>query len=300
MLSNSTFPTLSPVFDPCLLDQKAAGDINASSPDASIQKKARELPMHRYDWYAQVLTQPWGDRTPSDFPANAILSPGIPIPWHQWDTEAPVSSRVLHFTPKEVQNLYSTISQNGEIKITKHDALIAHLWSRINLARQQPPENYSHLNFSLGLRQRLDLPKSFVGSPITLTAVSVPSSTSPVLLAEQINKAMKTFTPENIGYLLHDEAFEVSPQRIWRGCLGTEHVMVTSWVYSGVGEADFGNGRARWVEPLMGPFDGLCAVMEGLGESGEKGHWAKFGVDVWVCLERGAMGRLEVDNGLHF
>jgi hypothetical protein len=43
-------PPMTPVFNPQLLDDCAAGEIDGLAPYPMITKKARELPCHRFDW----------------------------------------------------------------------------------------------------------------------------------------------------------------------------------------------------------------------------------------------------------
>ena len=49
MLASTLLPSLSPIFDPSLVDQAATGDIDALEPDQSLVQKVRRLPLHRFD-----------------------------------------------------------------------------------------------------------------------------------------------------------------------------------------------------------------------------------------------------------
>jgi Transferase family len=310
MLQKTPLPILKPVFDPQRLDSFAAGNIDGPLPDPSIIAKARSLPQHRYDWYLHVPNQPWPTHQPADFDTSLPLSPSTPIPWHQWDTAAPVSHRVLHFSPSEIQAIHSqaTATPPSVLKISKHDALLAHIWSHITLARQLPINTTVYLDMTFGIRPRVSppLPDSFLGSPITHAAIPYTvSSTPPSLssLAQTIRKTLSTFTFEAVANHLHDLAFEVAPQRIWRACLGREHVLLTTWVHAGVYEVDFGGGGGgpRYVEALMPSCDGLVEVMEAGNVrevDGGRKDWISNGVDISVYLESGAMDTLLEDKGL--
>ena len=116
-----------------------------------------------------------------------------------------------------------------------------------------------------------------------------------------IRKTLAIFTPEAVANHLHDVAFEVAPQRLWRACLGREHVLLTTWVHAGVYEVDFGVGAPRYVEAVMPSCDGLVEVMEASDvrrEGGERADWISEGVDVSVYLEAEAMKRLLLDGDL--
>jgi hypothetical protein len=122
-----------------------------------------------------------------------------------------------------------------------------------------PPSTLTYLDITFGLRSRLSLPKNFIGSPIM--HVSVPhkiatasdSSAGTVQLAKSIREHLDMCTPEAIGALLHDAAFEVSPQRLWRCFLGRKHILQTSWIQSGFQDVDFvgeGGPALRYLQPV--------------------------------------------------
>jgi hypothetical protein len=204
MLRNEHIPALTPIFDPQRLDSFAAGDIDTFSPDPSIIAKARSFPQHRYDWHLQVQGQPWSTHTPADFDTSLTLSPSTLIPWHQWDTKASVSHRVFHFSPQEIQNIHSLATSPSSVtplKISKHDALLAHIWSHITLARQIPENTVVYLDMTFGLRPRVSPPlaDSFLGSPITHAAIPYTvSSTPPSIssLAQTIRKRLQFSHPK--------------------------------------------------------------------------------------------------------
>lgn len=312
--SHVLLPQLKPVFNPRLLDNCAAGNIDAANPNPELQKRARSLPLHRYDWFKKVPNQPWPSPTPEDFDINAAaLSPSDPIPWDQWDVSAPVSHRVLHFSKEELNAIFENAS-TPESRISKHDALLAHIWARILHARQLPPGSEVFLNLTFGLRSRLDppLPDSYLGSPIMLAAIrhttdSLNASTATDscrrvrYLASDIRSTLKLFDPQSLSAHLHDAAYEACPQRLWQACLGSKHLLVTTWVYAGAYDVFFTSGsrrRLRYVEPLMPSMDGLVEIMEaGLAEQEEgKKDWTSCGVDVSVYLESRAMRNLLDDD----
>ncbi|TVY60814.1 Agmatine coumaroyltransferase-1, partial [Lachnellula suecica] len=263
MLNSEPLPTLSPIFDPQRLDAFAAGDIDAEIPDPALQETARKLPCHRYDNYLHVPNQPWPAHNPSDLAtvSHLPLSPTDPIPWADYDTTAPVAHRILHFTASEIQAIYKLATSSTQI--SKLDALLAHIWTRINAARNLEPGSTAYLDMSLGFRTRVSppLPGNFLGSPITAVAIptTIPSPPLPEV-ASTIRTTLQAFTPEAVAAYLHDAAFEVSPQRIWRCFLGKRHVLLTTWLYLRLEEVDFvgeGGGKERFVWPVMPALDGL-------------------------------------------
>jgi len=322
LLSGEPLPALTPIFDPQLLDAFAAGNIDLSNPDPMIQKRARSLPTHRYDWYKQVPGQPWPSSIPSDLPLDAEFSESESIPWYQWDTAASVSHYVLHFSAQEIEHIFFLANTPPQpSRISKHDALLAHTWARINKSRELEPGTKTYLEMTFGFRSRVNppLPDAFLGSPITHAAIestiSNPGeegegdSQALPLLARNIRNTLSKFTADEIAAILHDKAYEVAPQRLWTACLGRHYILLTTWVRSGVYDVDFvsrggdgkeGGGPPSYVEALMPAMDGLVEVLEAPGEEREResASWYADGVDVSVYLEKKAMDRLLVDEGL--
>lgn len=311
ILDGSPLPKSSPVFEPQLLDSTAAGDIDAEDPNVTIQEQARQLPCHRFDWYIPVPNQPsWTDPKPDGFEAATIhpLSPSTPLPWADWDLEAKCGCRVFHFTPEEIAHIFKAATVAGNSNLSKHEALIAHVWSSINRARNLPPDTTVYLDHTFGLRQRLEprLPENFLGSPLMLAAIPRTSSklSDPTLLHEtaaEIHDTLRVFGPKAIAAHLHDAAFEPVPQRLWQAFLGSKHVLLTTWIHIGVWSIDFGGtGKLRCVQPVMPLMDGIVEVMEaGKEESWKTGdHWTSGGVDVSIYLEEVALRRLEKDPAL--
>ncbi|RDW79884.1 hypothetical protein BP6252_04522 [Coleophoma cylindrospora] len=289
-------PKPTPVFDPELLDRYAAGNIDADCPDPSIISKSQKLPRLRGDWYKHVEGQPWPTMTPPDWHEQDLstLSESDPIPWSDWDTTAPVSNRILHFSSAEILQIYATAQNaaNGA-RFSKLDALLAHLWQCIARAREVPQK---HICLTFGLRARLSppLPSNFLGSPIMNALVPVPCT------ASQIRQSLSEYTHDNLAAILHAEAFEVSPQRLWRAMLGGANLLVTTWLNLKLYELNWGTGvgTVRWVQPDMG-CDGLVEIMEAPGVGKKDGmHWSDNGVDVNLFLESKTMARVLADREL--
>ena len=288
-------PNPPPIFNPQMLDAYAAGDINGP-PNDELRRKARGLPQHRYDWYTPVEGQPWPNPKPQDFDdvieamedVGAVLGPTTPIPWSQWDTRCSVSHRILHFSREEILSIFNTASSTStsstpsnrkieavtELKISKHDALLAHLWSEIIISRCLPEGTTSYLDVTFGIRARVEppLPDEYLGSPIMHVAVPSTSlgesrtfaatsslasrmdksSMDVVCAARQIRAHLSKFGNEEISCILHERASELAPQRIWGTCLGREHVLLTTWVHSGVHNVEFLNGcKAVHIEAVV-------------------------------------------------
>ncbi|KAL4737345.1 hypothetical protein BDV11DRAFT_191938 [Aspergillus similis] len=302
----------SPVFSPQLLDSQAAGDINTLSPNGTILAKSRALPSSRYDWFYPASDGNPDRNLPSGITRSMIKSPGDPMPKEDWDTTLPVSHIKLHFSAQETKKIWGAAG-GSDLNVSRHDAIVAHVWSAINRARGLgSDERDVSLHYTFGLRKRLGLPPEFMGSPILLTSVRMPgkdaanasSSISQMQnVATKIRSNISLYTPDNLKARLHDLCFEVAPQRLWEAYLGRRHVIFTSWAHLGLYEIDFGGsrGRPRFVEPCMPVLDGLLCLLEGrpgLKDEEGKRHWCDDGVDVAVSIAAEAMERLRDDPEL--
>jgi hypothetical protein len=307
-----------PVFDPTLLDSCAAGDIDAAEPDMSLTKIARELPLHRYSWWdisdegypKFFIPTTENSKPPTVDLALAIqqnkITPSTPAPWPTWDLTQRTSYALVHFTGSQLQNLKAEAltTQSTRNDISRLDTLLAHLWKRITKARQYTTSKVPvYLDLSLGARQRVQppLPETFIGSPLFLTHVGMPGSqTAQATLGEiaaKIRDTMTLFTPQAMGAMLHDAAYEISPQRLWQGFCGQEHIIVTSWLRLGLYDVDFGFGGAgesggagnlpRYVHAVMPKVDGCLQIMDSAVGDG--------GMDVAVYLDEEDMGTLLED-----
>jgi hypothetical protein len=300
---------LSTVFNPELLDHAAAGDIDAAQPDPVIIKKARDLPMHRYDWFASNRGSPFPPReVPPEVNPASIGPPGTLMPWSEWDINVPVSQYLFHFSGAEIKRMWTACTSSSEA-ISRHDALVAHLWILINRARQLNDAGAVHLDITIGLRQRFNppLPETFAGSPITIGGASLPCSAlsddeAMPIASRKIRDVVRRFDDEACRDFLHDAAHEICAQRLWRAFLGCRHVVLTSWLHLGMYEIDFGWGKPKHVDSVMSVSDGIVAIMEApdLGEAIDgkhigRNHWSDDGVDVSITLESRAMERLLAD-----
>ncbi|KFZ11547.1 hypothetical protein V501_04719 [Pseudogymnoascus sp. VKM F-4519 (FW-2642)] len=294
-----------PIFNPEQLDSHAAGDIDRDVADPSSVDTARLLPLHRFDWWNDakdpafpLFLAPTSENSKPPLPQGDSksllpLSPSTPAPWSTWDFSRPVSQALLHFTEEQLSSLRASTRALPSCRpdISRLDALLAHIWSAINRARGYSDSTDDvFLNVTLSARTRLQPPlsDSFIGSPIFLTHIrSSGRGASAVSLgrtASAIRETLTMFTPEKVGAMLHDAAFERSPQRLWQAFLGDRHTLVTSWLRLNVYDVDFGGGIPRYVHAVMPKMDGCVQVMDSSREIG--------GVDVSLYLDSIAMAKL--------
>ncbi|RAH43760.1 transferase family protein [Aspergillus brunneoviolaceus CBS 621.78] len=320
ILRKSPLPVLTPVFRPDQIDALAAGDINADTQDETIIRQTEDLPIHRYDWWNPEPGSIRPSDVPEAFQHDVIVPAGKCIPWSEWDHEARVSYYVLHLTQCQVDIIYEQAGGYTNGRISRHDAVLAHIWACINRARQMHDDNGPvYCDLTCGLRPVFHLSDAFLGSPILMVNVSMTgkevtttttttSGEETLSLPHITQRIRETITlvnnPASLGAYLHRLAFENSPQRIWTGFLGRRHTMVTTWARAGLYEVDFGlgygaEGKVRYAEGVLSNLDGLVLIKEApparipeMGDPPSLTTWTAHGVDISLHLRTDDMERL--------
>ncbi|GLI78593.1 hypothetical protein PoHVEF18_006912 [Penicillium ochrochloron] len=315
--SPSPKPQLNPLFDPARLDSMAAGDINYAQPDPATIAQALNLPMHRYDWWSTPALCPWAQEIPEPFRNQEHTPVGPDMPWLEWDFNAPVSHYLVHLNRSQVDQIYETTikgtrNDTTDSRISRHDAVLAHIWSCITRARQLGEDTgLVHCDLAYGTRPALGLGENFIGSPslmmnIEMTGVELASAD---ILEDQRRLSIARCIRDTVSQIgdkaalgahLHSLAHEKTPQRIWQGFLGRRHLIVTTWARAGLYEIDFGLSSysgIRYAEGVVPTLDGDVLIKDAPpsgdlhGSSGAT-SWTDYGVDVSLHLRTEDMERL--------
>ncbi|KAG5809650.1 hypothetical protein H9Q74_005492 [Fusarium xylarioides] len=299
--SGNGLPASKPVFDPALIDDQAARDINSDTPDPDIIQQARSLPMHRFDWWHPESTPPWPFKIPSPFDKQDLEPVGKPMPWAEWNVVEPVSNYVVHLSQKQVICLWRRANENSSQKISQHDAILSHIWSCIARARGLGNDTDPiHCDLVYGVRSSFQLKEDFLGSPVVMMNIELPACqvanpSNITQVATQVRNTLETISePSNMAAHLHSLAFERSPQRIWQAFLGRRHILVTTWARAGIYDVDFGFGSmCRYAEGVVPEMDGNVLIKEASGPLGR--YWTDNGVDVSIHIRTEDMERLITD-----
>ncbi|PWY92546.1 hypothetical protein BO70DRAFT_357672 [Aspergillus heteromorphus CBS 117.55] len=305
VLVGAATPALRSVFAPEQLDAVIAGDINAASPDQAIIQRTEALPFHRYDWWNPSPDYPQAATVPEAFQNQDLPPAGNPIPWREWDTKAPVSHYVLHLSSDQVEAIWRQASDASPTatttttkttappnRLSRHDAVLAHIWASVNRARQlQNDSGPVHCDLTYGFRPTFHLGEAYLGNAnvmvnvemtgaemttttttTTTTADSkgqqqphgnLPTTAALPPIAQRIRQTLtRVRDPTLLAAHLHRLAYESSPQRIWQGFLGRRHIMVTTWARAGLYEVDFGLGPLRYADGILANLDGLLLIKE--------------------------------------
>lgn len=349
LLEGKEPPISAAVVDPSKLDAAAAGDINHPEPDQNILDLVKALPLARFDWWAPSTDSPWPRSPPKVFEGQELTPAGDVMPWKDWDTTAPVLNYTIHLTRQQVDFLWAQVnildeeadnkangSEPASQRISRHDAVLAHIWTCVTRARNftaADDDELVHCYPTLGLRPVLNLGASFIGSPILMLNLKLPVSTllntSPSSMsatktstsslrsvAQYIRAILSSVNDNNTGLAahLHGLAYEKSPQRIWNGFLGRRHTIVTTWARAGVYDIDFGLHRdvaadvpfLRYADGIVPRMDGCIMIKEGppprgknaSSSSSQRGAWTDNGVDVAVAMNSVDMERFLADTAL--
>ncbi|KAF2444436.1 hypothetical protein P171DRAFT_432470 [Karstenula rhodostoma CBS 690.94] len=316
LLSSSPPPELAPVFEPWVLDQKA-GSVDDAVPDGDVLERAYGLPLHRYDYWCSGEGSRFGpgahavpEALKDEPEAQTLARRGEKMPWGSWDVQAPVAHAVVHYTSEQLERIWSAAAAGLDAgKLSRHDALVAHVWAIVNRARgpeKGDVDSEVHCDISIGLRTRVEPPlsPSFLGSPLLNAKTTLPWSVASSVadlprIASSIKATLSCFTPAAVAAQIYATAYELAPQRLWQAFLGRQHVIVTSWAHTRLYECDFGKGLTpAYVHPIMPLVDGCVQVMEArpTGMKTPAKRWYDAGVDVAIYLEKEAMGRLAKDE----
>lgn len=198
--------------------------------------------------------------------------------------------------------------------ISRHDAVLAHIWSCIVRARNlQDDPGPVHCDLVYGLRPALQLGPAFIGSPIIMinvemSGVDVAAGGKEGLLQPIAQKIRKTIhqvsRPMALAAHLHTLAYEKSPQRIWQAFLGRRHILVTTWARAGLYDIDFGLGESiQYADGVVPDMDGDVVIKEAppkkakntSSENESKRSWTGNGVDISVHVRDQDMERLMKD-----
>ncbi|KAH7127757.1 transferase family protein, partial [Dactylonectria estremocensis] len=306
----------SPLFDPARLDSLAAGDINADGPNSALIEHTSSLPLHRYDWWAPSLNAPWPTDAPDVFQGEDLAPAGQVMPWSEWDVNAPVSNYIVHLSHDQVEFLYKHATNDPSYKPSRHDAVVAHIWSCIVRARNLSEDTGPvHCGLVLGVRPAFQLGDAFVGSPVIMMNVEMPGvevaattgsrhDSETVLLSPIAQRVRDTIRrigePAHLAAHLHRLAYEKSPQRVWQAFLGRRHILVTSWARAGIYNVDFGLGSSiRYAEGVVPDMDGNILIKEAPpainAASSSRQSWTANGVDVSIHICDEDMQRLLQD-----
>ncbi|KAF3388108.1 hypothetical protein DPV78_012303 [Talaromyces pinophilus] len=232
-----------PILDPKQLSNYASGDITGSGIDPHLAAVAQALPLHRYDcWEANTPNfPPFIAKTleitmpPSSFLKNNILSPAHSAPWSPWDTSKPLSYTYIHFTrhdlsePLKLSRLDSTIDREREMEQFSDDIFI-----------------------DLTLGAQAGVSPSLPDLSMDVLIYSVRS------LARSVRSTVTLLTPEDVGAMLHDAAYEASSLRLWQGFPGQRHIIAA-------GSSSRFEGSSilpRYVHAMMPKIDGVLQVFD--------------------------------------
>ncbi|GAA5919202.1 hypothetical protein JCM6882_006093 [Rhodosporidiobolus microsporus] len=318
--SISTIPLPSRPFDPEALDAHAAGDLDSPFPDPAVEAQYRLLGRLEYDLWARPELHPPGMVQSSAPHSSAVAEDaarggerGEPAPWSTWDVSAPVVVRAVQLSAEEVQRIWrraqalldASAGTGDSVKITAHDAVVAHLWRLSTRARNLPPATTLSIIPVINVRSRVSPPLALnsSGCPTFFSCAQVDSNDilSPAglsIAASSLRQAIQTATPSTISALLRHNAYELDPLRMLDYFGGSTHLTVSSWLRSGAYSADFGTGTPLCARGMVMPADGLFLLDDVAAEAWEGQRWWERGAMMQIWLKEDVMERMLADPEL--
>ena len=306
LVQGERLPQVTATFNPQLINNAAAGDIDSSAPDPKFLEKGASMPIQRQDWWSSPENAP--DlfapltRPPPGLSKDAATSPSFHMNWNEWDLNKPVSAVHIIFSHNELTNMQThaeATKKPDTPRLSKMDCLLAHVWTLVNRARGFDPaadDGDVFFNFALSFSNRITprLPSDYAGCAMFLAYSSVPAKTAadPAhfgTAASAIRSTITSLDSETVPAVLHQWAHDEHAQRYAQFFAGKRHLSSTSWLHQQVQELDFGGGEgARFVEPLIVLIDGFVTILE--AKAGEEA-----GLDATVHLATESMERLLKD-----
>lgn len=306
-IAQEPLPNLTVKFEPHLIAE-AAGAVDAAEPDQTLVEISRSLPIHRYDWWASAenapeVFYPWTQK-PKALHDAKVPAAGEKMPWRDWDMKTPTSHYRVHFSPTEIDGMYGAASQapSSGSRISRLDAIQAHLWCLINRARGLVTDDDPvYWNYAINFRNRLSRPlgDDFMGNPMILAYAAMTgresATASPAQIAAAIRNSVVKLTPETIPAMLHDHIHQICAQRYLQWFAGRRHVSATAWFHHGAQRMDFGTGRPlRMLDPRVPDYFVLMVEGEPQERRGSSSttRWYDDGIDVILNLETTVLEKL--------
>ncbi|GAA5914586.1 hypothetical protein JCM6882_001209 [Rhodosporidiobolus microsporus] len=316
--STSSIPLPSRPLSTETLDAISAGDLDSPFPNPDIEAQHRLLSRLEYDlWARPELHPPGAVHTSALHPAVAAEDAarggerGEPVPWSTCDFAAPTVRRAVELSPEEVQRIWrraqaSSVVEGGElVKVTAHDAVVAHFWRLSIRARHLAPTTIVTFGPTISARSRLSpsLPPNCVGSPMFLLKTQLRSSDllssdGLAIAASSIRRVINTATPSNIAAILHHTAHQLDPLRIATAFASSTHIASSSWIHAGAYNADFGTGAPSLSRFSSPPVDGLFILDEVAAEAWEGQRWWERGAVMHFSLREDVLERMLMDPEL--
>ena len=205
--------------------------------------------------------------------------------------------KIFSFSDSAIEKIKSTANQtapsDGSKPFSTFQALSAHIWRHVSIARNLKPEDYTVFTVFADCRKRVDppMPETYFGNLIqaifTVTASGLLLTHPAQFGASLIQKAIEEHNAKAIDE--RNKEWESAPKIFQFKDAGANSVAVGSSPRFKVYDVDFGWGKPENVRSgNNNKFDGMIYLYP--GKSGRKS------IDVELTLEPEAMGRLEQDK----
>lgn len=181
----------------------------------------------------------------------------------------------LYFTHDEIEHLRNSLSQRVGRKLTRNDALCAHLFHLTAKCRRDP-EPIQNASIVVNYRTRIGMPSNSLGNYVGVTSLATPKTHTAAAIADAINQSIKNFLHESF----HQEETEEFVQK--NGGLKNisrilpkallphyKNFIISNWANHDVYSIDFGIASPYLFLPVgRVPMPWVGCIVEGFENKG--------------------------------
>lgn len=296
------------VLDAAKFDAQAGGDLDADLPDPELIEVESQLDVFRYDSWAEHPDAPPDAGPPAAVDAIDAArgrKRGTPSPWHLRSKDKALAY-VIEFSPDDIERIHASVVGDSSIRVSVHDAFIAHLWGLVARARGQTHDEV--LDCAMACDSRARLPESLsqdtpgcwnVCLGFQARACDILGPDGALFAAKRVRQALGTVRPDTVSAWLHKRAHDIDPNRERIAFAGIRTLCTTNWArchFYGP-DADFGSGGPIYAHNPVQGFGGYATILRQCGPT-LADNWYTPGVMLALWLEEDAMGRLLADPAL--
>lgn len=183
-------------------------------------------------------------------------------------------NKKFYFSPDELRNMQEQVSAAAEDKMSKNNALCAHVASLIsNLDTYDKPRN---LAIAVNYRSRIQLPANILGNFVS--SINVPSdrSKNPVQIAKSLKASLDNFARQHLDFFSTQEYIKQNGgmKKSARFISTTidplkRTLLITNWSNFGVYDIAFGDAKPFFFSYVGdSPFPWLSSITEGFNNQG--------------------------------
>lgn len=270
-----------PIFAPRDIDKWA---VSLDKPDLEAMKIVNSLPIPDYDFWGGVIPEKMKFLTSG--PDELIAKEPLGTPVRYVFSEACYKFK---FSREQLHSIYDQINREATIKVSHQIALVAHMWTAINRARNFGESDCA--NFTTLISMRSKLPEgdysNYAGSFVGGGQVSCTGTSNAVACAVLITQMLRKYTKDISPCILHRLAMHTSPYRRSLLNFSDDSILYSTWISPNFRNRNnkirFGNAKLSFFEESAVPINSILHVSEVYGD---KPNWYENGAYVYFTSKK--------------